>query len=162
MSDQHTHPKLGLDGADLTHDHNRGDEGHTHAEPIEAVIAAMLDAKRYTGLTPRHQRVVAVGIAALRRALVDVAMSSDAALAPYPPPTTGQLRAPLVSRRKGDRQPPPPLRNADRWTISPTARCGTCGQSTRRRTNSDTGRQYGPAVIFHLDECPERPIGRRA
>jgi len=164
MSDtQHTHPNFHGTGQHLEHDHHRGYEGHTHSEEIELVIAKLLKARDYTGLTPLGQRVVARGIAAMRQGLVIVSSLSDATAERYPPPSTEQLRAPLITRRKHVRQEPSPSPSkADPWTISNTAKCLICKQSTRRRTNPDTGVQYGPAVIFHLDECPDRPIGRRA
>lgn len=161
----HTHPGLAHDGGNLRHEHYRGDEGHTHSEEIELVIAKLLKGRDYTGLSPAGQRVVAAGIATMRRALVDVAMLSEEAERRYPPPNTQELRAPLVTRHKSGRLPAAPAAgdaSGHPWTLSNTARCGQCFRQSRRRFNPDTQQQYGPAVIFHADDCPDRPVGRRS
>jgi len=154
----HTHPNFLGDGEHLEHDHNRGYEGHTHSEEIELVIARLLN-NFYTGLTPRGQRALARGIAAMRRGLVIYSSLSDATAERYPPSSSSELRAPLINRRRGEHQEAQRPSGADPWEISNTARCGSCGRQTRRRVNATTNKQYGPAVIFHADNCPDRPIG---
>ena len=86
----------------LTHSHDRGHNAHDHDEEIEVVIGRLLVKRNYTGLTPRAQHAVAIGIAAMRAALVPygfVDAQHDA-----PPPSSRELRAPLVTRVKGERQ----------------------------------------------------------
>ena len=137
----------------LTHDHDRGLDGHDHDEEIEVVIGRLLVKRNYTGLTPRAQRIVAIGIAAMRQACFDVHRLVDETSRRYPPPSTSELRAPLVTRVKGERQPPP--------LAVPTshARCTVCGGTTWQRLDAD-GKPHGPAALRHekVDgrTCPEK------
>jgi len=156
--DEHTHYADGRPV--LMHAHYRGSDSHQHSEEIELVVARLLHKSNYTGLSPVGQRAVAKGIAAMRQALG--AALTDERNGMLPPPDTGELRAPLVTRTKGEKQTTTPGdASGHPWTLSNTARCGQCFRQSRRRLNPDTGKQYGPAVIFPADDCPNRPVGRR-
>jgi hypothetical protein len=149
---EHFHPPSPLSHDGLKHEHADGLTGHDHLEEIEVVIARLLHKQRYTGLTPRAQRIVAAGIAAMRVACADRYIDDER----VPIPSSAELRAPLVNRERNATERPP----RGSWARSSHARCDVCGGTTWQQISTKSGRRYGPAVLRHelIDgqECREK------